>query len=68
MSLLYQIVCDYIDDLIEKKREEIYNIENESIQSKDYKKQINELHRLINVLYVCKYKFKELFSFVQDIK
>ena len=70
MSLLYQIISEYIDDLIEKKRTQMKRIESvyDVIHNQGIAKKLNGLRQDINYLKVVKYKLNEYFVFIQDIE
>lgn len=70
MSLLYQIISEYIDDLIEKKRTQMKIIESvyDVIHNQGIAKKLNGLRQDINYLKVVKYKLNEYFVFIQDIE
>lgn len=70
MSLLYQIISEYIDGLIEKKRIQMKRIESvcDVIHNQSIIKKLNSLKQDINYLKVVKYKLKEYFVFIQDIE
>lgn len=70
MSLLYQIISEYIDDLIEKKRTQMKRIESvyDVIHNQGIAKKLNSLRQDINYLKVVKYKLNEYFVFIQDIE
>ena len=68
MQLIYEIIKDNIDEIIEKKRNKIKKIEIDSIKTVKDKDNINELHREINLLKVMQFKIGEILTFIQDIE
>ena len=69
MDLIYKVIEDYIDELILKKKNHVQKMENDF--NVDLNSRINEkifkLRRDINVLQVCKYKIREILSFISDV-
>ena len=68
MQLLYQVFCENVDEIINKKRNKIKKIETDSIKTVKDKDNVNELYREINLLKVMQYKIGEILSFIQDIE
>lgn len=70
MSLIYQVIIEYIDDLIEKKHNKIHNIENNTsvILNNNAQNDLCELYRQINVLEICKIRVKGIFSVIQSLE
>jgi len=70
MSLLYQIISEYIDDLITKKKRQVKRLEDiyDVINNYDIRKRLYKLRQDINYLQVAKYKMNEYFIFIQDIE
>jgi hypothetical protein len=70
MNLLYQIISEYIDDLITKKKRQVKRLEDiyDVINNYDIRKRLYKLRQDINYLQVAKYKMNEYFIFIQDIE
>ena len=70
MSLLYQIISEYIDDLIAKKKRQVKRLEDiyDVINNFDIRKRLYKLRQDINYLQVARYKLNEIFVFIQDIE
>ena len=70
MSLIYQVIIEYIDDLIKKKHNKIHNIENNTsvILNNNAQNDLCELYRQINVLEICKIRVKGIFSVIQSLE
>lgn len=68
MELLYTVIKERIEEIIEKKRNKIKAIECDILKANSDKNTINELHREINLLHVTIYKIGEIMKFIQDIE
>lgn len=70
MSLLYQIISEYIDDLIVKKKRQAKRLEDvyDVINNNDIRKRLYKLRQDINYLQVARYKLNEIFVFIQQIE
>ena len=70
MSLLYQIISEYIDDLIAKKKRQVKRLEDvyDVINNFDIRKRLYKLKQDINYLQVARYKINEYFVFIQQIE
>ena len=70
MSLLYQIISEYIDDLIAKKTRQAKRLEDvyDVINNNDIRKRLYKLRQDINYLQVARYKLNEIFVFIQQIE
>lgn len=70
MSLLYQIISEYIDDLIAKKKRQAKRLEDvyDVINNNDIRKRLYKLRQDINYLQVARYKLNEIFVFIQQIE
>lgn len=70
MDILNTVIQEYIQDLIEKKRNKIKSIEESAIIldiNKKQKDKIYNLHQEINILNTCCYKLQELLKFISDL-
>lgn len=70
MSLLYQIISEYIDDLIAKKKRQAKRLKDvyDVINNNDIRKRLYKLRQDINYLQVARYKLNEYFVFIQEIE
>lgn len=70
MDILYQVISEYVDDLIEKKRNKIKSIEEGPIILDINWSKRNEVYGLkqeINLLNASKYKLQEVLKFISDL-
>lgn len=67
MNILYKVIEEHIDHLIEKKKRSIERYA-ELRNEKYFKKKVYTLKQEINYLQVCKHKLGELFNFIISLE
>lgn len=69
MDLLYDVISEYINEIIKKKRAKIQELkESTNVEyNEKFSNKIYDLHRQINYLNVCKGRINEFLSFISDM-